>query len=204
MARKFLIHYLSCAGFHLNVDPLMDINHCICLILFPFRRFIRRSDGKWTYAVVKSMEETQAGRSAIRFTVNKKNSSKSYGKKYWGTHVRPLKGTKLKPPPHERGSSSEEREGRAKKRESDRQSSTDNNEEDDRGYSCPPPTQSRLTFDWAGGVRHGRSRSRSRRRAVSFSPMRALVSIKESAAEEEENEDGSEPESESASEGMKE
>ena len=72
------------------------------------------------------MEETQAGRSAIRFTVNKKNSSKSYGKKYWGTHVRPLKGTKLKPPPHERGSSSEEREGRAKKRESDRQSSIDN------------------------------------------------------------------------------
>ena len=91
--------------------------------------FIRRSDGKWTYAVVKSMEETQEGRSAIRFTVNEKNSSKSYGKKYWGTHVRPIKGTRLKP---------KEREGRAKRRESDQIDES----EDDRGYSCPPPTQS--------------------------------------------------------------
>lgn len=149
--------------------------------------FIRRSDGKWTYAVVKSMEETQEGRSAIRFTVNEKNSSKSYGKKYWGTHVRPIKGTKLKP---------KEREGRAKRRESDQ---SDEQSEDDRGYSCPPPTQSRLTsYDWTGSVRSGRSRSRSRRRAVSFSPMRALVSIKESAAEEEEEDEEEEDESESS------
>ena len=150
--------------------------------------FIRRSDGKWSYAVVKSMEETQEGRSAIRFTVNSKNSSKSYGKKYWGTHVRPLKGAKLKPPPQA------ERQGRGRTRDSDSPSNDANG--DDRGISCPV-TQGRLTsFDWAESVRHGRSRSR--RRTVSFSPMRALISIKESAQEEEEEEEN-ETQSESTS-----
>eukprot|EP00571_Detonula_confervacea_P000880 CAMPEP_0172328170 /NCGR_PEP_ID=MMETSP1058-20130122/60213_1 /TAXON_ID=83371 /ORGANISM="Detonula confervacea, Strain CCMP 353" /LENGTH=1554 /DNA_ID=CAMNT_0013045273 /DNA_START=53 /DNA_END=4717 /DNA_ORIENTATION=- len=156
--------------------------------------FIRRSDGKWTYAVVKSLEEAKEGKSAIRFTVNDRNSSKSYGKKYWGTHVRPLKGSKLRPPsPDKVDASVDEREGRAKQREPAGELSRPNSgnaassEELDRGISCPP-TQSRLTFDWPS-ARHGRSRSRSRRRAVSCSPMRPLTSIAESDVEGEDEDD---------------
>jgi hypothetical protein len=154
----------------------------------PVFRFIRRSDGKWTYAVVKSLEETAEGKSAIRFTVNDENSSKSYSKKYWRTHVRPLKGTKPKPPPP---LTAEDREGRAKQREPaveklpQKNAHNDSNDEIDRGYSCPP-TQSRLAFVLP--ARHGGSRSHSRQRSVSASPMRTLTSIVEIEAEDE-NED---------------
>jgi hypothetical protein len=157
---------------------------------FPVHRFIKRSDGKWTYAVVKSFEETAQGKSAIRFTVNDGNSSKSYHKKYWGTHVRPLKISKPKPPPPppERSVTAAEREGRAKEREPAvgtfprRNDRIDPNDEINRGYSCPP-TQSRLAFVFP--ARHGRSRSHSRRRSVSASPMRTLTSIVETEAEDE-------------------
>jgi hypothetical protein len=142
----------------------------------PAHRFIKRSDGKWTYAVVKSFEETAEGKSAIRFTVNDGNSSKSYHKKYWGTHVRPLKISKPKPLPPP------EREGRTKQREPANNNHDDSNNEEDQGYSCPP-TQSRLAFVLP--VRHGRSRSQSRRRSVSASPMRTLTSIVETEADDE-------------------
>lgn len=142
--------------------------------------------------MVKSLEETEEGKSAIRFTVNDKKSSKSYAKKYWGTHVRPLKGTKLRPPtpPPEPEPEKANREGRSKERDSAR---AENNigSNNDAATSCPP-TQSRLAFDWgnpSSAVRHGRSRSRSRRRTVSFSPMRALTSIAESDVEDEEDEE---------------
>ena len=89
----------------------------------PVHRFIKRSDGKWTYAVVKSFEETAEGKSAIRFTVSDENSSKSYNKKYWGTHVRPLKISKPKPLPPP------EREGRTKQREPAKNNHDDSNNE---------------------------------------------------------------------------
>lgn len=152
------------------------------LVLYNLR-FIRRSNGKWTYAVVKSLEETEEGKSAIRFTVDDRHASKSYAKKYWGTHVRPLKGTKLKPAsrPREKDTSLEGRKGRACEREQD--VDLHNNITDmeagelSRGISCPP-TQSRLSFGLP--TRLGRNRSRSRQRSVSFSPMRTLTSIAES------------------------
>lgn len=147
-------------------------------------RFIRRSDKKWTYAIVKSFEETAEGRNAIRFTVNDANSSKSYNKKYWGTHVRPLKGAKLKLPPPELEKIVEVRDGRKTHRE------PLPDEFDDginRGYSCPPPTQSRLGMVVPN--RRGRSRSHSRLRSVSASPMRALTSIVETEAEDENDDD---------------
>ncbi len=159
-------------------------------------RFIRRSNGKWTYAVVKSLEETEEGKSAIRFTVDDRHASKSYAKKYWGTHVRPLKGTKLKTISHAKENGSlEGREGRAYAREqygdvrsnlTDMESS--NNGEVNRGFSCPP-TQSRLSFDLPS--RLGRNRSRSRQRSVSFSPMRTLTSIAESDDEADHDDDQS-------------
>lgn len=177
-------------------DMIMDKEEAVAIIQqlkFGDGAFIRRSDGKWTYAVVKSLEETEEGKSAIRFTVNDKKSSKSYAKKYWGTHVRPLKGTKLRPPTPppltEPAPKKADREGRSKERDSDR-AENNNGSNNDAATSCPP-TQSRLAFDWgnpSSAVRHGRSRSRSRRRTVSFSPMRALTSIAESDLEDEEDE----------------
>lgn len=126
--------------------------------------------------------------------MDNRHASKSYAKKYWGTHVRPLKGTKLKPAPKpsERGSSGE-REGRAYQREqegdvSNNLTGTESSTNGDitRGISCPP-TQSRLTFDLP--TRLGRNRSRSRKRSVSFSPMRALTSIAESDDEAEQDDE---------------
>lgn len=161
-------------------------------LLLYYLRFIRRSNGKWTYAVVKSLEETEEGKSAIRFTVDDRHASKSYAKKYWGTHVRPLKGTKLKPAsrPREKDTSLEGREGRANQREQEVDLPNNITEmeagELGRGISCPP-TQSRLSFDLP--TRLGRNRSRSRQRSVSFSPMRTLTSIAESDDEAEQDDE---------------
>ncbi|KAL9185129.1 hypothetical protein ACHAXT_002906 [Thalassiosira profunda] len=175
-------------------DMILDkevANVIIQQLKFGDGAFIRRSDGNWTYAKVKSFEETSEGKSSIRFIVNDRNSSKSYAKKYWGTHVRPVKGTKVKPEPEK-----ENREGRTRELTGEVVANDSGAAQSDNGegIACPP-TQSRLTFDWGMApqpVRHGRSRSRSRHRAVSFSRERQLVAIAESDVEdEEEGEDDS-------------
>lgn len=166
--------------------------------------FIRRSDGKWTFATVKVLEENEGG-PAIRFSVNERKSSKSYNKKYWGSHIRPMKRVQnaaqqlLQDDPSDSGSvsSAAEREGRSKQREpagkltrqasSSSISSTGSEQGDDagRGASCPP-VETKTKFDWP--KRNFRSRSRSRRRAVSASPMRQMFAITESDMEDEEDE----------------
>ena len=178
MAREFKYVLLR---FHFS-SPQSNLALSFLILL----RFIRRSNGKWTYAVVKSLEETEEGKSAIRFTVDDRHASKSYSKKYWGTHVRPLKGSKLKVVST---CVNEEREGRVNQRKQEGEGSKEKTNDNrnaaessttgdfNRGISCPP-TQSRLTFDLP--TRLGRNRSRSRQRSVSFSPMRALTSIAES------------------------
>lgn len=163
-------------------DMITDKEAVIALIeklSFGDGAFIRRSDGNWTYAEVKSFEETPEGRSSVRFIVNQKNSSKSYAKKYWKTHIRPLKVA----PPKKSSSSSIERTGRGRDAVDNINSSAA--EESNRAISCPP-VQSRLSFDWP--TRRGRSRSRSLRRSVSASPM-GLHSISEIAKEEEAGEE---------------
>jgi hypothetical protein len=99
-----------------------------------------------------------------------------------------MKGAKLKPPPPVPEKIAEVREGRKTHRES---SEPITNQPDDdginRGYSCPPPTQSRLGMVVPN--RRGRSRSHSRLRSVSASPMRALTSIVETEAEDEIDDD---------------
>lgn len=98
-----------------------------------------------------------------------------------------MKGATLKPPPPEPEQIVEVREGRKTHRE---QSEPISNEVDDginRGYSCPPQTQSRLGMVVPN--RRGRSRSHSRLRSVSASPMRALTSIVETEAEDENDDD---------------
>jgi len=139
--------------------------------------FIRRSDGKWTFALVRLLENNDGIR-AIRFTVNDKNSSKSYAEKYWSTHIRPMK-VKVKQgavKPEESGKKCDPA-GIISRQESGKI------EEPDKGAYCPP-VQSRLMF----GSR-GRSRSRSRRRGASLTPMRTLCSIDESDVEDEDDED---------------
>ncbi|EJK72258.1 hypothetical protein THAOC_06223 [Thalassiosira oceanica] len=168
-------------------DMIVDKDEALKMIdhlQFGDGAFIRRSDGKWTYAVVKSFEDTQEGRNAIRFIVNDRNSSKSYAKKYWESHVRPLKGMKIPEP--EKPAAAER--GREKQRDGQADApSHDPAAADDRGTSCPPVTQSRFNFEVPG--RRGRSRSHSKRRAVSASPMRILTSIVESEAEDEDDDD---------------
>ena len=168
-------------------DMLTDKDAAIAIIeklTFGEGAFIRRSDGNWTYAEVKSFEEFPEGRASIRFVVNEKNSSKSYAKKYWKSHIRPLKHA----PKKTSSPSADERTRRGRNAVDSINSSS--NDESNRGISCPP-VQSRLSFDWPN--RRGRSRSRSLRRAVSASPMRALHSISElEKGEEEASEDETE------------
>lgn len=47
--------------------------------------FIRRTEGNWTFATVKSVEKD-----AILFIVHVNGSTKAYKTKYWVTHVRTL------------------------------------------------------------------------------------------------------------------
>lgn len=160
--------------------------------------FIRRSDGKWTYAILKKREESEAGL-AIRFTVNERKSSKSYNKKYWESHIRPMKlpkdATRDKSSDSS-VSSAADREGRSKQRDpagtlsrqpssSSITSTSSSSDDNGRGVSCPP-VQNKAKFEWP--KRNFRSRSRSRRRAVSCSPMRQMFSITESDAEDEDEE----------------
>jgi hypothetical protein len=140
--------------------------------------FIRRSDGKWTYAVVKLIE-TNDGNRAIRFTVNEKNSSKSYAEKYWLTHIRPMK-----VPSQQNGQSKKcDPAGIISRQSSATGSNFEKEEESDNKGTYCPPVQSRLF-----GAR-GRSRSRSRRRGASLTPMRTLCSIDESDMEHEDSDE---------------
>lgn len=140
--------------------------------------FIRRSDGKWTYAVVKLIEAIDGNR-AIRFTVNEKNSSKSYAEKYWFTHIRPMKAASQENLESKKCDPAGiiSRQSSASGSNSEKDEDTDN-----RGTYCPP-VQSRLF-----GAR-GRSRSRSRRRGASLTPMRTLCSIDESDMEDEDSDE---------------
>jgi hypothetical protein len=51
--------------------------------------FVRRSDGTWTYAVVK--ERTEGADASIKFKVNARGSTKSFPMSQWGTYIRRIK-----------------------------------------------------------------------------------------------------------------
>ncbi|KAL7470330.1 hypothetical protein ACHAXS_010562 [Conticribra weissflogii] len=51
--------------------------------------FVRRSDGTWTYAVVK--DRTDGDNPTIRFKVNARGSTKAFPISQWGTYVRRIK-----------------------------------------------------------------------------------------------------------------
>jgi hypothetical protein len=48
--------------------------------------FVRRSDGTWTYAVVK--DRTHGENASIKFKVNARGSTKSFPPSQWGTYIR--------------------------------------------------------------------------------------------------------------------
>eukprot|EP00986_Skeletonema_menzelii_P014629 scaffold9847_cov74-Skeletonema_menzelii.AAC.1 len=77
--------------------------------------FIRRTDGKWTYATVKKMESD-----SIQFIVNPNGSSKDYKKKYWVSHVRVLNNAKEK----KRSSSSTKDKDEKRREKKDKKSSS--------------------------------------------------------------------------------
>jgi hypothetical protein len=53
--------------------------------------FIRRSDGSWTYAIVKDRSFDGGSSHSIRFQVNVRGCTKDFPESQWGTHVRCIK-----------------------------------------------------------------------------------------------------------------
>jgi len=54
--------------------------------------WVRRSDGRWTYAIVKDRTYDESGEvETIRFKVNPRGSTKAFPKSQWGTYVRRTK-----------------------------------------------------------------------------------------------------------------
>ena len=51
--------------------------------------FVRRSDGTWTYAIVK--DRSYGASPSIRFKVNVRGSTKEFPMSQWGTYVRPVR-----------------------------------------------------------------------------------------------------------------
>lgn len=51
--------------------------------------FVRRSDGTWTYAIVK--DRTEGEKATIRFKVNARGSTKAFPVTQWGAYVRRIK-----------------------------------------------------------------------------------------------------------------
>jgi len=53
--------------------------------------FVRRSDGSWTYAIVKDRTYDDNGEGTIRFKVNLRGSTKAFPTSQWGTYVRRIR-----------------------------------------------------------------------------------------------------------------
>jgi len=66
--------------------------------------FVRRSDGTWTYAIVK--DRSHGASPSIRFKVNARGSTKEFPMSQWGTYVRPI-GKRCYSPPANATSSSD-------------------------------------------------------------------------------------------------
>lgn len=61
--------------------------------------WVRRSDGSWTYAIVKDRTYDESGKTgSLRFKVNLRGSTKAFPTSQWGTYVRRIK-RRAEPPP---------------------------------------------------------------------------------------------------------
>lgn len=73
---------------HTMIASKKETAAAVALLRVSDAAFVRRSDGNWTYAIVK--ERTDA---SIKFKVNARGSTKSFPMSQWGSYIR-----KIKPP----------------------------------------------------------------------------------------------------------
>eukprot|EP00804_Cyclotella_cryptica_P009638 CCRYP_011193-RB/>CCRYP_011193-RB protein AED:0.05 eAED:0.05 QI:315/1/1/1/0.5/0.2/5/3172/1307 len=71
------------------VDSKRATAAAVTLLRVSDAAFVRRSDGTWTYAVVK--ERTEGADASIKFKVNARGSTKSFPMSQWGTYIRRIK-----------------------------------------------------------------------------------------------------------------
>ena len=74
--------------------------------------FVRRTDGKWTYSIVKKMDSD-----FIQFIVNPNGSTKDYKQKYWVSHVRVLNKDKSSSSSGDKKEKDKERSSKKEKKE---------------------------------------------------------------------------------------
>ncbi|KAK1734398.1 hypothetical protein QTG54_014905 [Skeletonema marinoi] len=69
------------------ITPKKETAAAVAQIRVNDAAFVRRSDGSWTYAIVKDQVDDGRNRS-IRFKVNTRGSTKSFPPSQWGTYIR--------------------------------------------------------------------------------------------------------------------
>jgi hypothetical protein len=69
------------------ITPKRETAAAVAQIRVNDAAFVRRSDGSWTYAIVKDQVDDGRNRS-IRFKVNTRGSTKSFPPSQWGTYIR--------------------------------------------------------------------------------------------------------------------
>lgn len=66
-----------------------DTAAAVALLRVSDAAFVRRSDGNWTYAIVK--DRTDGNDASIKFKVNARGSTKSFPMSQWGSYIRRVK-----------------------------------------------------------------------------------------------------------------
>ena len=78
------------------VDGKKETAAAVALLRVSDAAFVRRSDGNWTYAVVK--QRTEGSDASIKFKVNSRGSTKSFPMSQWGSYIRRIKQQAAEPP----------------------------------------------------------------------------------------------------------
>lgn len=71
------------------IDSKKETAAAVALLRVSDAAFVRRSDGNWTYAVVK--ERVDGNDASIKFKVNARGSTKSFPMSQWGSYIRRVK-----------------------------------------------------------------------------------------------------------------
>jgi hypothetical protein len=71
------------------IDSKKETAAAVALLRVSDAAFVRRSDGNWTYAIVK--DRTEGSDASIKFKVNARGSTKSFPTSQWGSYIRRIK-----------------------------------------------------------------------------------------------------------------
>ena len=78
------------------IDGKKETAAAVALLRVSDGAFVRRSDGNWTYAVVK--QRIEGSNASIKFKVNSRGSTKSFPMSQWGSYIRRIKPQASEPP----------------------------------------------------------------------------------------------------------